>query len=103
MYLRGKYPYKHNAEIKEICDAKMNGYIFEDECFDIIKYMYNNEDSETILQKLKKHFMNGKEKTIKENKKLSREEQAILEQEKEKHKIEFILFQKVSQKYFFLL
>lgn len=95
MYLRGKYPYKNNAEIKEICEAKIIGYIFEDECTDIIKYMYNIEDSETLLQKLKKHFLYGKEKVLKENRKLSREEQSYMEQEKEKTKIEYVLFQKV--------
>ena len=25
MYLRGRYPYKHNNEIKEILNAKLNG------------------------------------------------------------------------------
>ena len=41
MYLRGKYPYKHNSEIKEMLAGKLNGWIYEDECSDIIKYMYN--------------------------------------------------------------
>lgn len=57
MYLRGKYPYKHNAEIKELCDAKINGYIYEEECNDIIKYMYNQEDAENLLVKLKKFYI----------------------------------------------
>ncbi len=51
MYLRGKFPYKHNSEINEILSSKMNGLIFEvkvdlgllwkEEAVDIIKYMYN--------------------------------------------------------------
>lgn len=46
MYLRGRYPFKHNSEIKEMLDQKMKGYIQEDEATDIIKYMYNQEDAD---------------------------------------------------------
>ncbi len=41
MYLRGKYPYKNNQEIKEILNNKVSGWVYEEECGDIIKYMYN--------------------------------------------------------------
>ena len=54
MYLRGKYPFKHNSEIKEMLAAKTTSHIFEEECVDIIKYMYNQEDSELILEKMRK-------------------------------------------------
>lgn len=46
MYLRGKYPFKHNSEIKEMLNLKIKGWIYEDEATDIIKYMYNQDDSE---------------------------------------------------------
>ena len=98
MYLRGKYPFKHNAEIKEILDSKTNGYIYEEECNDIIKYMYNQSDAENLLSKLRNHYSSLSQKNFMKdniNKKLSREEQSQLMQEKEKPKIEFQAFQKV--------
>jgi hypothetical protein len=52
MYLRGKYPYKHNSEIRDMLSEKTRGYIYEEEATDIIKYMYNHEDAETLIQKL---------------------------------------------------
>lgn len=63
MYLRGKFPYKHNSEIKELIDNKINGFIYEEESHDIIKYMYNKEDAEIILDKLKPYLLmsSGKE------------------------------------------
>lgn len=56
MYLRGKYPFKQNIEIKEMLNQKMNGVVYEEECADIIKYMYNQEDSEILLTKLRKLY-----------------------------------------------
>ncbi len=53
MYLRGKFPYKHNSEIKEMIETKVNSFINEEESHDIIKYMYNEEDAELILDNLK--------------------------------------------------
>ena len=64
MYLRGKYPFKHNAEIKEILDSKMNGYIYEEECNDIIKYMYNQSDAENLLSKLKNYYNSLSQKSL---------------------------------------
>lgn len=32
---------------------KMNEYIYEEEANDIIKYMYNQEDAEILIEKLK--------------------------------------------------
>ena len=52
MYLRGRYPYKHNSEIKDILVSKLNGWIYEEEATDIIKYMYNQEDAETLIDKM---------------------------------------------------
>lgn len=54
MYLRGKYPLKHNSEIKDMLLQKMNGVIYEEECIEIIKYMYNQDDAEAVLSRLKK-------------------------------------------------
>ena len=41
MYLKGKYPYKHTYDINQKITEKQKGYLNEDECNDIIKYMYN--------------------------------------------------------------
>lgn len=54
MYLRGKYPLKHNSEIKDMLLQKMNGVVYEEECIEIIKYMYNQDDAEAVLSRLKK-------------------------------------------------
>ena len=53
MHLRGKYPFKQNKEIKEIMDQKLNSYLNEEEFVDIVSYMYNKEDSENIILKIK--------------------------------------------------
>lgn len=57
MYMRSRYPLKNNAEIKDILSAKMNDTIQEEECIDIINYMYNHEDAEVLLFKLKKYYI----------------------------------------------
>lgn len=64
MYLRGKYPFKHNAEIKEILDSKISGFIYEEECTDIIKYMYNQSDAENLLMKLRGNYSSINQKML---------------------------------------
>ena len=49
MYLRGKFVYKHNSEIKEMVDRKTNSWITEEEYTDIIGYMYNKEDVQILI------------------------------------------------------
>lgn len=53
MHLRGKYPFKQAKEIKEIIEEKLNSYLNEEEFTDIVSYMYNKEDSEAIIVKIK--------------------------------------------------
>ena len=65
MYLRGKYKYKHNQEIETILKSKMKGEIEENECTDIIQYMYNEEDSEFLLDKLKDLYYHRKQSSKK--------------------------------------
>ena len=57
MYMRSRFPLKNNAEIKDMLTAKMNDSIQEEECIDIINYMYNQEDAEILLVKLKKFYI----------------------------------------------
>ncbi|CAD8087342.1 unnamed protein product [Paramecium sonneborni] len=92
MYLRGKFPLKTNADIKEMMNQRFNSFIFQEEAEDIIKYMYNQVDSEIILNKLKQYFI---QPTRNVEKKLTREEQFQIVNEKDKSKIEFSIFQKV--------
>ena len=56
MYLRGKFPFKHSSELKELLNTKLNGFIFEEECTDIIKYMYNEDDAYLLIERLKKFY-----------------------------------------------
>lgn len=53
MHLRGKFPFKQNKEIKEILEEKINSFLNEEEFVDIVSYMYNKEDSEEIILKIK--------------------------------------------------
>ena len=41
MYLKSKFPLKNNNEIKGMLTHKMEAHIQEEECNDIINYMYN--------------------------------------------------------------
>ena len=65
MYLRGRYPFKHNAEINDILQSKTLGWIYEEECTDIIMYMYNQEDANQILEKLRGMYITNN-KTVPE-------------------------------------
>ena len=38
-------------------NQRINGFIFEEEAVDIIKYMYNQDDSELLLGKLKQFYV----------------------------------------------
>jgi len=92
MYLRSRYPLKNNAEIKDMLNSKMNDSIQEEECIDIINYMYNQEDAEILLAKLKKYYIYPSK--LAETKRLSREEQMKMMNEKDKPTIDYNIFQK---------
>ncbi|CAD8202164.1 unnamed protein product [Paramecium pentaurelia] len=92
MYLRGKHPLKHQAEIKEMLNQRINGQLYEEEAVDIIKYMYNQEDSELLLDKLKQYYIVPQKPN---DRRLTREEQLIQLQEKDKYKLEYQVFQKI--------
>ncbi|CAD8170031.1 unnamed protein product [Paramecium pentaurelia] len=92
MYLRGKFPLKHQAEIKEMLNQRINGQLYEEEAVDIIKYMYNQEDSELLLNKLKSYYIVPHKNP---DRRLTREEQLSLLQEKDKYKLEYSVFQKI--------
>ena len=37
-------------------NQKLNGWVYEEEAVDIIKYMYNQDDSEFLIEKLKNNY-----------------------------------------------
>eukprot|EP01112_Ceratiomyxa_fruticulosa_P008161 TRINITY_DN2109_c2_g1_i2.p1 TRINITY_DN2109_c2_g1~~TRINITY_DN2109_c2_g1_i2.p1 ORF type:complete len:665 (-),score=159.38 TRINITY_DN2109_c2_g1_i2:52-2046(-) len=49
VYLKGKYPVKSEAHINQLLEKTLKGYISEEEWVDIIKYMYNEEDSHYLI------------------------------------------------------
>jgi len=61
---------------------------------DIIKYMYNQDDADILLERLKKFYLSSSKIGV-DIKKLSREEQGRLMSEREKKVVEFSVFQKV--------
>lgn len=56
MYLKSRFPLKHNNEIKNMLEQKISGFIQEEECSDIISYMYNQDDADMLLDKIKKFY-----------------------------------------------
>eukprot|EP00828_Plagiopyla_frontata_P028036 TRINITY_DN36319_c0_g1_i2.p1 TRINITY_DN36319_c0_g1~~TRINITY_DN36319_c0_g1_i2.p1 ORF type:complete len:237 (+),score=51.64 TRINITY_DN36319_c0_g1_i2:439-1149(+) len=74
------------------CNIKLNGQILEEECNDIIKYMYNEEDAQFLLNKLEPLYAIMKPEINK--RKMTREEENWIKQEKDKLKIDYSLFQK---------
>jgi Ca2+-binding EF-hand superfamily protein len=52
VYLKGKYARKIDNEIQQMLAQRMTGSLNEDEWVDIIKYMYNKEDSVNVIIKV---------------------------------------------------
>jgi len=53
VYLKGKYPLKSEDEVSRLLKKRMASSVYEEEWVDIIKYMYNHEDSVTLIMKCK--------------------------------------------------
>jgi len=45
VYLKGKFPRKTDDGINEMLDTRLNGFVYEEEWSDIVKYMYNRDDA----------------------------------------------------------
>ena len=94
MYLKGKFSHKHNTEIREMVEKKSNSTILEEEAYDIIKYMYNEEDAKLLQNKIKDFYTPlTKAKPIAQSalKKLTREQQKQLSGN-DKQGIEYLTF-----------
>ena len=59
MLVKSKYPYKNKQEVQELLNAKMEGYLSEDESTEIAKYMYSKEDASVILNAVKLQLTRG--------------------------------------------
>ena len=50
--IKNKYPLKAANEINKILEDRVNGFILEDEWTEVVKYMYNEADSQSILSNI---------------------------------------------------
>eukprot|EP01059_Diplonema_ambulator_P005993 TRINITY_DN15773_c0_g1_i1.p1 TRINITY_DN15773_c0_g1~~TRINITY_DN15773_c0_g1_i1.p1 ORF type:complete len:738 (+),score=258.44 TRINITY_DN15773_c0_g1_i1:43-2256(+) len=53
MYIKGKMPMKGDDEVNGLVHKRTQGYILEEEWVDIVKYMYNAEDSVSIIMRVR--------------------------------------------------
>jgi hypothetical protein len=53
VYLKGQNPLKADDSINDLLAQRMSGSIEEEEWIDIIKYMYNHEDSLALMVMVK--------------------------------------------------
>jgi hypothetical protein len=59
MLIRSKFPYKNKAELLDLMNAKVNGYLSEEEVNEIVRYMYSKDDSGVILQSVRAQLTRG--------------------------------------------
>lgn len=52
MNIKSKFPLKNSNDINDLVQDKMNTHLIEEEWEDIIKYMYNEEDSSTLIDEV---------------------------------------------------
>ncbi|EFC40818.1 predicted protein [Naegleria gruberi] len=64
VFLRGKYSKKVDSELIQIIQNRVNGDLNEDEWVDIIKYMYNKEDSLTVIIRVNDAVMEGQKASL---------------------------------------
>ena len=78
MHLRGKFSLKSNADITEMTKQKMQSFLEEDEWVDIVKYMYNESDSELIISSIQEAIHQKKySETSPQKAKTTREEEQL--------------------------
>lgn len=49
VYLKGKFPLKTDDAIADLLSKRTNGFVYEAEWSEIVKYMYNHEDSLALI------------------------------------------------------
>jgi hypothetical protein len=50
MHLKGKYPLKTSNDLRDMYNSKVNDVLVEEEWIDIVKYMYNETDSDILIE-----------------------------------------------------
>ncbi len=61
--LKTKLPTKKNSEIAKLLDEKFKGYITEDECLEILRYIYKDDDFKEIREKVERSMAPGEIKS----------------------------------------
>jgi hypothetical protein len=61
VYLKGRHPLKSEDEVGKLLQKRIKSFVFEDEWTDIIKYMYNPEDSVHLIVKCKEFISASQE------------------------------------------
>lgn len=90
--LRNKFPFKSAADIGEMVNERMAGFLTEDEWNEIVRFMYNENDAEFIIEQLYSQKVKDEILTDRPSRgKMSREEANIV-REKEKALKNRILF-----------
>merc|ERR1711998_210218 len=56
VYLKYKHPLKSEDEVSKLLNKRTKSYVYEEEWKDIIKYMYNHEDSVNLIMKCKDYI-----------------------------------------------
>eukprot|EP00658_Telonema_sp_P-2_P011179 TRINITY_DN14249_c0_g1_i1.p1 TRINITY_DN14249_c0_g1~~TRINITY_DN14249_c0_g1_i1.p1 ORF type:complete len:214 (+),score=82.84 TRINITY_DN14249_c0_g1_i1:155-796(+) len=56
VYLKGKHPLKSEDEVGKLLGKRIKAHVYEEEWTDIIKYMYNQSDSVTLIMKCKDYI-----------------------------------------------
>ena len=85
MGIKNKFPLKNSSDVLEMMTEKMNGYLNEDEWNEIVKYMYNDEDSALLIDEIWKVIKAGQRNNASPpNKARLTREEAVLIREKEK-------------------
>ncbi|KAG2393970.1 hypothetical protein C9374_003734 [Naegleria lovaniensis] len=95
VFLRGKYAKKLDSEISAMHQQRMNGELNEEEWVDIVKYMYNKEDSLNIIMKVTEAVQAIQTKLNRGNSRISSPSKSI----GVSNKIPFKIFMKVLLTY----
>merc|ERR1719460_1758580 len=61
VYLKGRHPLKSEDEVSKLLAKRIKSFVYEDEWTDIIKYMYNPEDSVNLIVKCKEFIAASQE------------------------------------------
>ncbi|KAK3269870.1 hypothetical protein CYMTET_21711 [Cymbomonas tetramitiformis] len=52
-YLKSKHHYRRDNEIAAMLQKRLTGFVYEEEWIDIVRYMYNHQDSVILIQRIK--------------------------------------------------